>query len=107
MPQTILHNQSVYDAIGAQIVDDLYNHVWSQHSENQNESHKYHEDMIFEREVFYDGGDSEKYYFEQIWQHSIINSEIAEIFDTLQPYGQKSIKDYVRDVYPDWRDSMD
>jgi hypothetical protein len=106
MPQTILLNQSVYDAIAQQIVDDLYNHVRNQHPDNHNDAHKYHEDLIFEREIDCENGDGERYYFEGIWQHSIINSEIADIFDTLQPYGQKSIKDYVRDVYPDWRESM-
>ena len=106
MLQTILRNKSVYDAIGAQIVDDLYNHVRHQHSQSQSDIHKYNEDLIFEREIFYEDGTSESFTFEQIWQHSIINSEISELFDALQPYGQQSVKDYVRDVYPDWRESM-
>jgi hypothetical protein len=94
MIQTTLRNQLVYSAIAQQIVNDLLINATCQY--DTIECHKYHEDMIFERE------DNN---FQDIWAR-IVNYEIAELYDNLEEYGRESVKQFVREVYPEWRESM-
>ena len=94
MIQTTLRNLSVYHAIGEIIVDNLLDKAECQC--DTMECHKYHENMIFERE------DNT---FQDIWAR-IINYEIAELYDSLEDYGKESVKQYVQEVYPEWRESM-
>lgn len=103
--QTKLQNQTIVDAIASKIVDELYNRVRYSHESLHSEMHKFHEDCINEREVFYDDTNSEQFTFDCIWD-VIINSELFNLYDILECYSQKEVRDYVRDVYPDWRDSM-
>ena len=94
MFQTTLRNHLVYDAIGQQIVNDLLSKSECQY--DVLECHKWHEDMIFDRQ---------NNTFEDIWQ-SIVNYENTELYDNLEDYGKASVKQYVREVYPEWRESM-
>ncbi len=94
MIQTTLRNLSVYHAIGEIIVDNLLDKAICQY--DPIECHKYHEDMIFERE------DNN---FQDVWA-TIVNYEIAELYSSLEEYGRESVKQFVREVYPEWRESM-
>jgi len=104
--QTKLQNQTIVDAIASKIIDELYNRVRYSHSEMHTEMHKYHEDCINEKELFYDDTVSEQLTFDCIWE-VIINSELFNLYESLEHYSQKEVRDYVRDVYPDWRHSID
>jgi len=90
-----LRNLSVYHAIGEIIVDGLIRKATCQ--SDPIECHKWHEDMIREDNNFQ---------FDDVWA-TIVNYEIAEIFCSLEEYGKESVKKFVREVYPEWRESMD
>lgn len=94
MIQTTLRNATVYNAIGQIIVDNLLSEAAWQY--DPIECHKWHEDIIFERE------DNT---FEDVWGR-IVNYEIAELFHNLEDYGKETVKQYVKEVYPEWRESM-
>jgi hypothetical protein len=100
--QTKLQNQTIVDAIASKIIDELYNRVRYSHESLHSEMHKFHEDCINERELFYDDTISEQLTFDCIWE-VIINSELFNLYDSLESYSQKEVKDYVREVYPNWR----
>lgn len=104
--QTTLQNQAIVDAIASKIVDELYNRVRYSCDDLFIEMHNYHEDCINEREIFYDDSNSEKLTFDCIWDR-IMNSELHSLYQSLEDYSQQEVRDYVRDVYPDWRDSID
>lgn len=104
--QTTLRNQTIVDAIASKIVDELYNRVRYSHESLHSEIRKFHEDCINEREVFYDDTNSEQFTFDCIWE-DIINTELYNLYDSLEVYSQKEVRDYVRDVYPEWRYSVD
>jgi hypothetical protein len=104
--QTKLQNQAIVDAIASKIISELYNRVRYHHATLHLELHKYHEDCINEREIFYDDSNSEKLTFDCIWEF-IINSELYNLYESLEGYSQKEVRNYVRDIYPDWRDSID
>ena len=91
---TSLRNATVYNAIAQTIVDNLLIEADLWH--DPIECHTWHEDMIFERQ---------DHTFADIW-HRIVNYEIAELFHNLEDYGQNSVKQYVQEVYPEWRESM-
>lgn len=103
---TELQNQLILDAIASKILHELDNATKNYHHEDVLLKRKFHEDCIFEREVGDQDG-TEQYRFENIFQWEIINSELENVFDSLEGYSQQYVKDYVRDVYPDWRHSMD
>jgi len=100
--QTKLKNQSIIETIGQQLVDDLYSLVKYSHESLTLELHEYHENCINERE---NARTSEKLKFKELF-NLIVNSELQDIYESLQDYSQKAVRNYVRDVYPDWRDSM-
>jgi len=100
--QTKLQNQTIVDAIASKIVEELYNRVRYSCDDLFVAMHNYHEDCINEREVFYDDTDSEQFTFDCIWE-VIINSELFNLYDSLEVYSQVEVRNYVRDVYPDWR----
>ena len=100
--QTTLQNQTIVDAIASKIIDELNNRVRYSHESLHSEIRKFHEDCINEREVFYDDDNSEQFTFDCIWE-DIINTELHNLYDSLEVYSQKEVRDYVRDVYPDWR----
>jgi len=104
--KTTLQNQAIVDAIASKIISELYNRVHYSCDDLFVEMHKFHEDCINEREIFYDDSNSEQLSFDSIWD-LIINSELQNIYESLENYSQKEVRDYVRDVYPDWRDSID
>jgi len=99
---TTLQNQTIVDAIASKIVDELYNRVRYSHESLHSEMHKFHEDCINERELFYDDTVSEQLTFDCIWE-VIINSELYNLYDSLEHYSQTEVRNYVRDVYPNWR----
>jgi len=100
--QTTLQNQTIVDAIASKIVEELYNRVRYSHESLHSDMRKFHEDCINEREVFYDDTNSEQFTFDCIWE-DIINSELFNLYDSLEVYSQVEVRNYVRDVYPDWR----
>jgi hypothetical protein len=103
--QTKLQNQAIVDAIASKIISELYNRVRYHHATLHLEVHKYHEDCINEREIIYDDF-RDVLSFNSIWD-LIINTELYNLYESLEGYSQKAVRDYVRDVYPDWRDSID
>lgn len=103
--QTKLRNQAIVEAIGEQIIDELNRLVQYSHTSLLLEMRKYHEDCINEREVFYDARTSEKLTFDTLWE-VIVNSELQDIYESLEDYSQEEVRNYVKDIYPDWRDSM-
>ena len=100
--KTTLQNQAIVDAIASKIIDELNNRVRYSHESLHSEMRKFHEDCINEREVFYDDANSEQFTFDCIWE-DIINSELFNLYDSLEGYSQVEVRNYVRDVYPDWR----
>jgi hypothetical protein len=100
--QTTLQNQAIVDAIASKIIDELNNRVRYSHESLHSEMRKFHEDCINEREVFYDDANSEQFTFDCIWE-DIINSELFNLYDSLEGYSQTEVRNYVRDVYSDWR----
>jgi hypothetical protein len=104
--ETELQNQLILDTIAKKILTDLDNAVVGYHHEDVLWKRNFHEDMIFEREIGDEDG-TEQYRFENIFQWELINSELENVFDSLEGYSQQYVKDYVRDVYPDWRHCMD
>lgn len=111
MPNTKLKNQMIIEAIGEQLIDDLNRLVQIQPWE-EIEMREYHENCINEREIFHvDHTDerltgTEKLTFDMLFE-LIVNSELQDIYDSLQDYSQKAVRNYVKDIYPDWRESMD
>jgi len=109
--QTKLKNQAIIEAIGDQLIDDLNRLVQYSHTSLMLEMREYHENCINEREIFYfDRFDenlsgSEKLNFDTLWE-LIVNSELQDIYESLQDYSQKAVRNYVKDAYPDWRDTM-
>lgn len=103
--QTKLKNQAIIEAIGEQIIDDLNRLVQYSHVSLMLEMREYHENCINEREIFYDARTSEKLTFDTLFE-LIVNSELQDIYDSLQDYSQKAVRNYVKDIYPDWRDTM-
>ena len=100
-----IQNEAIVDAIARAIVQDLHSQLQNLHVQDVVLGHKYHEDIVLEREIFHEDGYSEKYHFSMIW-NCITNSELENLYDSLEDYSQDYVKDYVRDVYPDWRDCM-
>jgi hypothetical protein len=100
--KTTLQNQAIVDAIASKIIDELNNCVRYSHESLHSVMRKFHEDCINEREVFYDDTNSEQFTFDCIWE-DIINSELFNLYDSLEGYSQVEVRNYVRDVYPDWR----
>ncbi len=104
--QTTLQNQAIVDAIASKIISELYNRVRYSCDDLFIEMHNFHEDCINEREIFYDDTNSEMLTFDCIWE-LIMNSELHNLYESLEGYSQVEVRNYVRDVYPDWRDSID
>jgi hypothetical protein len=103
--QTKLKNQAIIEAIGEQLIDDLNRLVQYSHVSLMLEMREYHENCINERVIFYDAHTSEKLNFDTLWE-LIVNAELQDIYESLQDYSQKAVRNYVKDVYPDWRDTM-
>ena len=103
---TEFHNLTILDEIAKTILSNLDRSVQGLHREDVILKRKFHEDCIFEHVVGDETG-TEKFHFENIFQWEIINSELQNLFDSLEIYSQQYVKDYVRDVYPDWRESLD
>lgn len=104
--QTTLQNQTIVDAIASKIIDELNNRVMYSHESLRNEIHRFHEDCINENRIDYEDGDWEQCTFADIWSY-IINTELHNLYESLEEYSQKEVRDYVRDVYPEWRYSAD
>lgn len=103
--QTKLQNEAILDEIARQIIHDLNIQAIYCGVGHTIENRKWHEDCINERTVDLTEDYSETYSFDDIWE-IIINSELQNVYDSLELYSQKYVRDYVRDVYPDWRHSM-
>lgn len=102
---TLLKNQAIVEAIAEQLIDDLDRLVQYSHVSLMLEMREYHENCINEREIFYDARTSEKLTFDMLFE-LIVNSELQDIYDSLQDSSQKAVRNYMKDVYPDWRDAM-
>ena len=112
MTNTLLKNQMIIEAIGEQLIDDLNRLVQYSHPSLELEMRQYHENCINEREIFHvDRFDerltgSEKLTFDMLFE-LIVNAELEDIYDSLADSSQKAVRNYVKDIYPDWRESMD
>ena len=104
--QTKLKNEMVIEAIGQQIIDDLNRLVQYSDPSLALELRQHHENCINEVEVFYDARTSEKLTFDSLFE-LIINAELEDIYESLADSSQKAVRNYVKDIYPDWRESMD
>ena len=111
MTNTLLKNQMIIEAIAEQLIDDLNRLVQLQPWEEL-EMRQYHENCINEREICHvDPHDerltgSEKFTFDMLFE-LIINAELEDIYDSLADSSQKAVRNYVKDIYPDWRETMD
>ena len=112
MRNTKLKNEMVIESIGQQLIDDLNRLVQYSHPSLELEMRQYHENCINEREIFHvDRFDerltgSEKLTFDMLFE-LIVNAELEDIYDSLADSSQKAVRNYVKDIYPDWRESMD
>ena len=110
MTNTLLKNQMIIEAIGQQLIDDL-NRLVELRPWIELEAREYHENCINEREICHvDPHDqrltgSEKFTFDMLFVE-IINCELEDIYDSLADSSQKAVRNYVKDIYPDWRESM-
>jgi len=111
MRNTKLKNEMIIEAIGQQLIDDL-NRLVELRPWIELEARKYHENCINEREICHvDPHDqrlsgSEKFTFDMLFE-LIINAELEDIYESLADSSQKAVRNYVKDIYPDWRETMD
>jgi hypothetical protein len=84
-----LQNQSVLDAIAAKIVRDLQHRISYSHESRREEIHSYNVACLQETEGLT---------FADIWE-PLINSELENLYNSLEKYSQADVRNYVKEVY--------
>jgi len=82
-------NQSVLDAIGAKLVRDLRHRISYSHEGLREEIHSYNVACLQETDGLT---------FADLWD-TLINSELENLYNSLEKYSQADVRKYVKEVY--------